>query len=252
MEWEQIGSVIQLLLIGTAILLIIGYIVWQRWKKQTLYFENQYLLLQQNIIREHHELVEEQLRVAANARHDIANHLQTIEELISTYENQNQVSHYTERLKGMHKKLNRVTYCNNSVINSVLHNKMKLCTEENIKVTIDMHSFQEGQIEAIEMLSILFNVLDNAIEACRKVETEKRFLEFSCGQVANQLVIKVKNSMKADTVQKQGKKLLTSKKDKYRHGYGMQIVADTVKKHNGTLLVEEMGEIFTVIITLEN
>jgi len=117
---------------------------------------------------------------------------------------------------------------------------------------MDMHSFQEGQIEDIDILSILYNVLNNAIEACRKVEPEKRFLEFSCGQIANQLIIKIKNSMKADTVQKQEKKLLTSKKDKYRHGYGMQIVADTVKKHNGTLLVDAVGEIFTVIITLEN
>lgn len=245
-------AIIQPFLIGTIILLVIGYTVWQKWKKQTLYFENQYLVLQQNIIREHHELVEEQLRVAAKARHNIADHLQTIESLISTYGNQNEVSHYTEKLKGMHKKLCRVIYCNNPVINSVLHNKVKLCAEEKIKVTIDMHSFQEGQIEDIEILSILYNVLNNAIEACRKVETEKRFLEFSCGQIANQLIIKEKNSMKADTVQKQEKKLLTSKKDKYRHGYGMQIVADTVKKHNGTLLVEAIGEIFTVIITLEN
>jgi len=252
MEWEQIGTVIQPFLIGTAILLVIGYIAWQKWKKQTLYFENQYLLLQQNIIKEHHELVEEQLRAAARARHDIADHLQTVETLISTHGDQNQISQYTERLKGMHKKLCRVIYCNNSVINSVLHNKMKLCTAENIKVTMDMHSFQEGQIEDIDILSILYNVLNNAIEACQKVEPEKRFLEFSCGQIANQLIIKIKNSMKADTIQKQEKKLLTSKKDKYRHGYGMQIVADTVKKHNGTLLVDAVGEIFTVIITLEN
>jgi len=150
------------------------------------------------------------------------------------------------------KKSNKIICRNNAVLNSVLHNKVRVCEAEEIPVMLHIQSLEPGSIHEIDMLSILYNIFDNAVEACRQVDKDKRFIEFGSGQVANQLVIKIRNRIKDCSVREKGKRFLTGKKDKRQHGFEMQIVEDIVNKYYGALSIQIKEDIFELVITLEN
>ena len=233
------------------IALVVGIILYQRIEQKHLYSENQNLQHQQRLMEEYYTTLSEQMKLTAKLRHDIANHIQTLERLIELKEgNVPEMASYAGELRCQYEQLIPMNFCKNIVIDAVLCNKAKICSKEEIKANIQIHSIEIGNISEVEILGILYNLFDNAIESCRKInKNENPFLDFICDNISSQLVMKMRNNV--STIKMDKGRFLTTKKENEFHGVGLSIIEDIVKKHNGSVKYQVEEGIFEIMIVME-
>lgn len=95
--------------------------------------------------------------------------------------------------------------------------------------------------------SILFsNLLDNAIEANRKVESD-RFIRIGARTVNEAIYLEMENPMEGE-LQYEGTQIITTKEDSEKHGLGLKNVAEIVEKYQGQYHIEGKDKIFTIQI----
>lgn len=237
------------------LVLIAGVILYQHMEQTYLYRENQSLHLQQQLIREYNDTLKEQIELTRKLRHDIGNHMQTLETLAAICGERPEFKAYADSLRQQYHLLQRTSYCKNMIVDAVLCNKIRLCRREGIEAQIDIRSLELGEIEEKDILVVLYNLLDNGIESCRRVreqEPGKRvFLELTAENRASQLILKMRNSASGMEHAASGRGIpATSKKDRKRHGIGMQILKDVAEKYNGQMRFQGEKEVFSVLICL--
>ena len=234
------------------IILVVGSLFYLKEEQRRLYKENQNLLLQRRLMEAYDSSLREQIELTRKMRHDIANHIQTLEELmhvvIPADKGAEQIADYAQKLRCQFQELQGVVYCSKPLINAVITSKVKRCMQEGIRTDIRIHSFEYGRIPDCEIISVLFNLFDNAIEGCERLSEEReRFLELVCDNNASWLMIRIKNSSEAVKIE-EGRPQTVKKGD---HGLGLSIIEDVVKRHNGTWEYQAQGDIFEVNIALE-
>ena len=101
--------------------------------------------------------------------------------------------------------------------------------EANVDYPVDCH------ITSSDMVIILANLLDNAIEACSKIEnSSERKIRLVIRRINAMVMIKVENPC-PQAPEVVGGKLMTNKKNKYDYGWGRVNVEDTAQKYEGSL-----------------
>lgn len=99
-----------------------------------------------------------------------------------------------------------------------------------------------------EIISVLVNLLDNAVEASFRVK-ENPFISMSIHSEGQGMEICVKNSKLAD-VHPLENHMATTKADDREHGYGTKIISDIIEKHGGTITYEDRDDTFVITITV--
>lgn len=237
------------------VILIGGSIIYLKREQEHLKKENQNLIMQKNLVETYNAALLEQIDLTRKFRHDIRNHIQTLEDLIKcNAQNETVYSaiiQYAGELNEQCKLLKPTIFCSSVLINSVINTKISQCDKANIKVDIDVKSLEYGCVSDYEMISLLFNLFDNAIESClKKKEKDERFIELTCHNSASWLIIRMENSM-GEEIEVSNGRPLTTKKNKYNHGIGISIIEDIVKKYNGVFQYQAVAGIFTVRIAME-
>ncbi|MCD8188517.1 MAG: ATP-binding protein [Ruminococcus sp.] len=133
----------------------------------------------------------------------------------------------------------------NRVVDIVSNTKLMQCRNEDISVIVCSSKF-ETDIKDVDMCSLLGNIFDNAIEACRKVE-KNREIYFEITQQKKYIHIILKNSIKKSVLES-NPELKTTKVQKKIHGYGLKSVRDIVNKYNGMIEIYEKNGLFIMDI----
>ncbi len=105
-------------------------------------------------------------------------------------------------------------------------------------------------IEDKDLVIILTNLLDNAIESSMK--SEKKSIEFSLYTLnGSYVVLKVINSCDEAPLVRKGQ-LITKKDNQEIHGYGVKNIQRVVKRYNGMTMWEysEIDKQFKFLITI--
>ena len=95
--------------------------------------------------------------------------------------------------------------------------------------------------------TIISNLLNNVIEACEKIQEDKRIIEFEIVGYNSQIFISVCNSYDMESIINQKQKFITTKEDKLNHGIGLENVRRTVKKYDGDMRISQENERFIAI-----
>ena len=165
---------------------------------------------QNDLISRQVDEVENMYRQMRGWRHDFRNHIQTMLILMENGENQ--------RLK---------EYLDNS--------KLSLARAKGIAVNAKAKVPDRMRISDVNLCAMLGNLLDNAIEACLRIEEpEKRFIRVYIGIMKQQLYISVTNSM-GKRPEKTGGRFLSSKSGRdemARFGFGLMRI-DVIAEQNG-------------------
>ena len=93
------------------------------------------------------------------------------------------------------------------------------------------------------------NLLNNAIEACEKIEEDKRTIEVEAANYNTQMFIEVRNSYDNSLVMYKDR-IITTKADKKNHGIGLENIRRVVKKYDGKMTITPDKEWFIVTISL--
>lgn len=177
--------------------------------------------------------------------HDINNHMASINALQN---NNEEVNNYINSINEEINKFKNINDSGNILLNTILYEKNEQCKKYNINFTYDINFSKCDFMEMIDVTSIFSNLLDNAIEACNKIErSEKRYINIRGTIVKKYFVIKCENS-KINKINIKNNKFLSDKKDKYIHGIGIQSIKSSIKKYNGDLEIKAEDNKFTSMI----
>ena len=170
--------------------------------------------------------------------HEYKNQLLTISDMLE----QGLVSQtlqYTQGLTGeIGKALERI-YTNHPVVDAILNMKRQEALNRGVNVNLMCGDLRDMILKEDEIIILLGNLLDNAIEAAEKCESEGMVL-VRIVREKRQLVITVKNSY-ARQLHLEDSRLMTSKLDEENHGYGLAI-QDIAGRYDGTFVVKAEGD----------
>ena len=137
-------------------------------------------------------------------------------------------------------------YSSNPAVNSILRIKAEKAQKHDIRLKIDTFIPKRMNISVGDYGIIYGNLLDNAIEACQKIPTEDRFIDFMTKYQNGNLLITMTNSKPDDG----NAAMTTTKKDKRLHGRGMKSVRRVCECYCGTFLPQDKGNIFQTDVLL--
>lgn len=181
--------------------------------------------------------------------HDIKNHLYYLESTIGKNENKGSV--YLDKLKNRIERCENVVFTKCDILDVLIRGKCNEMDALKIQYDIDIN-FECGIfIEEIDIVAIFGNLIDNAIEACARIDSGDRKICIYCNRIEDFIALKVVNSSNNEYCFKNGK-LTTIKYDKRNHGIGLMSVKETVEKYNGkyTYKIEEGYYTVNVVIPI--
>ena len=125
------------------------------------------------------------------------------------------------------------------IINIIVSQKRDMAEKNGIIFKEDIENFIVD-ISEPDIVSLISNLLDNAIEACTKVKNEKN----SCIIIRiHEKYISVINDMPCSEIYNKND-FKTTKKDKNLHGYGMKIINEIITRYNGDINILHRNWIF--------
>lgn len=157
---------------------------------------------------------------------------------------------YFGSISGYMQTANR-KFCRNSVVNAVINAKYQMMMNASMDVFLNIDIDKMMFIDDVSLCTIFANTLDNAIEACRKIEdTARRKLKLRCRYTENgYFSFELTNSKVNKITEKKGR-FLSDKEDKSAHGIGISSVKEIVDKYDGTLDISYDKEWFKVVILI--
>lgn len=146
----------------------------------------------------------------------------------------------------------RTIYTSHRVVNAVLSEKAREALESEINFDVYVEpGIRFGDATDGDLVAMLGNLLDNALEAVKGCTGDKRkiVLRIYMEKEGRLCVVKLVNYF-AEKPKRHKSGFISSKRDKGLHGIGIKSVENTVKKYNGYLqcLIDE--EMFTAILVL--
>ena len=194
------------------------------------------------------ENLEELIYKLKSERHDFNNHLGVIYGLLETGETV-KATDYTSLLVKTTEKYRTIVQLPYAMLRAMLNYKLSGAEEAGITLRLDINVPKGLPLNEFDLTVILGNLLDNAVEACKKVDEDKRYIGLSLTYKPDYLIIQIENPMKEDQIIKNGA-FRTTKPDYEDHGFGLQNIAYLVSRHNGLIKIEPEGGVFKVNIAL--
>ena len=195
---------------------------------------------------DYYEKVEESQNQIRRLYHDMNNHLYNIQMMNKSSED---ASDYIVSLQNELKEARKTRVSGNSLFDIIVDEKMNICKNKGIEFDIDVDSKNTGFIKNMDMSSILANILDNAIEACDKMTSNKKYIKLTSMWADDMFVIICENS-KENEVKKIGDRFITDKLNKSEHGIGIKSVEKAVKNYNGNMMIFCDNNLFKVKIMI--
>lgn len=244
-----------------AILLLVGeyssILIFCRYKKYL--FERERVISRKLGLKQLESRFEEAQTLYGNLRglrHDIKNHMQTIQGLISSGESQ-ATNAYMERLNEAIEEIDGKFSTGNTLCDVILNDKYRIAKKDNIKMSVDFR-YDKG-ISDFDFGIILSNLCDNAIEACRKVQAQERWIDISFTGVGPCVLLSVRNSYdEKDIIWGEDGLPLSSKHQlserdiqTNNHGMGLKNVSVIAEAYLGKVQIDTNENEFLVSVMLQ-
>lgn len=138
---------------------------------------------------------------------------------------------------------------NNMIVNSVINQKFKVAKKKGIPLLLSINDLGNLKMEEEDIVTLVANLLDNAIEACEKITKGNRVIKLRFLDEGGKIIISVRNPV-AEQVHFGEKGLFTTKKDKNEHGIGMLNIENVVRKYSGESICSCNDGYFTYSIII--
>lgn len=163
--------------------------------------------------------------------HDMKNHILALKNY-DQEQNWSGLHEYLNELSDDMLEYNFHIWTGNHMLDMILNQKEKDAQNQNTVMQIDTEVFSTLPFTDREIISLFGNLLDNALEACEKINDKERWIKIKIKKKNLLLYIEIANALEQRPKQIQ-KKFVSNKKDNGLHGYGMKNIQDIVKKYDG-------------------
>ena len=180
-------------------------------------------------------------------RHDVKNRLAAMQQMLKQH-NYEQVMQYTDKIAERLNDTAQYSNCGNIAIDSILNYKLSKAKAMGIDVKARVVIPADIPVDEDDIVVILGNILDNAIDANERV-SEGKYIRVDFDMDRGNAFIRVKNRYDS-VVNCVNGKFLTRKEESQLHGIGLKSVDAVVQKYNGLVDIEYDETEFVVNILM--
>ena len=220
--------------------LIMYFVVQQMSKDNQTKLEYELMKEKEKYSKESMEIIKRSNEELREFKHDLKNYLLPLQEAMETMP-QSEMAKVWEKINQKIEDVQTLIQTGNSYVDSMINTKITLARSEKVDVKCTILSKMEG-IDDLEFCSVFGNLMDNAIEAERKV-TEKKEIIIFVEEKMGYLRLEIQNKIEK-SVLNENSSLTTTKKDTSSHGIGHKSIKRTMQKVGGALKYYETGDLF--------
>ena len=139
---------------------------------------------------------------------------------------------------------------NNDVVNAILNAKYYEAIKNDVLFVLKINDLSDIKVSDEDIVTILSNLLDNAIEAAKQCDVGKRTVKIKLLSEDDVLSIAVTNAYKTEPMLTEDGYIRTTKNNKEEHGWGIRNIVATLEKYNAEYIIDyKNGEfIFSIIM----
>lgn len=213
------------------------------------------------INRKYYEAMEQQHFEVRRLKHDLANHIQVLSALP-----EEKRAAYVKELSGNTAFAQSFAYCGDATVNAVLTVKKSAMERSHIRLKTEIDIPETLPYEKTDLCALYANALDNAMEACLKLEEGQREISLKskvgkglfCLEISNPdsdgareqrgTWAKWQGNPTAGEGAEHGALPSTSKQDQERHGFGLQSIREIVNRYHGHMEIKRENGVFDLFL----
>lgn len=180
--------------------------------------------------------------------HDTKNQLSVLASLMASKDISDAKHFFQSYLAANEKALTKLN-TGNTTVDAMLHREQLKADQWNIPLTIDAILPARLSLNMADLSAVLFNALDNALEASLFVTCPQVSIQMKKWQ--NYVLINVTNNIDIDVLT-ENPTLKTTKPDKNNHGNGMFILRQITEKYEGEMTYKQEKRRFCVSVMLKD
>jgi signal transduction histidine kinase len=179
-------------------------------------------------------------------RHDIKNQFQYVDQLVKEKQYDKLDQYLSDLSETVHFAVDYVD-CGNDTLNRVLNLEKSKAEAQNIKLEVKAAVPPKLQMQDKDLVSLVANLLDNAIEAAVLAKSEVPIhSEFT--YEGNYLILVITNPVAESVTKETALKLKSTKAERANHGYGTKIIQSIVNQYHGYVNYDVENHLFTAKI----
>lgn len=229
--------------------ILVAIVMFQNWKEMQEEQRGQELVLNQiSDMKKHIEEVEKLYRDIRSMRHDMGNHIQTLEHLVA-HNNMDDATEYLEHLKNEWDEVSPEIKTGSPVIDVILMEKLREAKERQIRFLSDFHYPQNTKLNAFDLSVIMNNALNNCME---NVSGDDPYISISSFRKNSIFMITIKNSF-GGQLNFGDSDLPETTKSGREHGMGLNNIRRVARMYMGDISLEQGNEevILSIMMQVE-
>lgn len=180
-------------------------------------------------------------------RHEMKNYLTVISGRLNMGDIEG-CQNYLSELTGTVEHFGNIVKTDNSIIDYLINSK--LSSLDSIKVIVSGYVGDFDDIDDVDLACLVGNIIDNAVEAERKIEDEnKRIIELHFLVKNQNRIIVCKNAIEKSVIES-NPKLSTTKDKPTLHGVGHLVIDEIAAKYYGFVDYSETEGMFIVKVII--
>jgi len=180
-------------------------------------------------------------------RHDAKNLLLVLKAIVSERKIEQAIDYIDKMLDTVETIKVKEFDTGNFIADALLESKAKVAAQNNIAMTVT-GNIPANRVEDVNLVILISNLLDNAIEAAKQVEGERK-IEIHSILKKNIWILSVKNSCVKDVVIRENR-IETTKDNKEAHGFGISNIERVIHKYSGNLQLSCEDKVFSARATM--
>lgn len=224
-------------MITVSVLLLLAINIFLAWfhtfiqEKNQRFLEMQILLQKEYDTAKYFDALHKQDEKQKILIHDIRKHLLSIAELNEKNETE-KIAAYINQIVQSSDLRDSVRVCDNNLLNTIIFRVKQRCRETGTSLITDIRTRCIDFLSEYDITALFSNLLDNAMDAAKNIPNS--YIELNVTpHNSKAVIITMINSCKGDPFVGKHRRLISTKKNPWRHGYGMKSVQRVIHKYKG-------------------
>lgn len=245
-EQANLLAVIAFGMVGMNI--VVFYLINDIVEREMKLHENKVFQIQAKNQLEMYKSISENFDNQKRKTHEYKNQISCIESLLEKKQ-YSKLEEYVKKIYGSMNNEPDAINTNNVIVNAILNTKYHEAEEKGIVFVFRVNDLSELKMKDEDVVTILSNLLNNAIEACELCENNK-VIKFKFIQEDDMIIIAVKNTFNYDVIYENGEIKSTKTSSVDEHGVGIKNIIKTIEKYADSYVIEDKNKefFFSIII----
>jgi sensor histidine kinase YesM len=184
-------------------------------------------------------------------RHDLKKHLSGLLGMVQTGQINDAEKYIMQLLDvGVGARPGEVSHSGNIIVDSLINNAYALAQKDNIHFNINVLVPATIPFENGHLAVILGNLMENALEACKELPAEQRFISLDISYAKEVFQISIKNSYQKKRKKDIFGRYLTTKDDTIYHGLGLSSINHAIANYQGQMEIVDENNEFQVTVVM--